>query len=70
MAGLLRSWGYETRIEEYEVLFPTPRERALEMIAPTRFVARLEEPAVAGDRTSGQKAEQLPTYNAYSATAT
>jgi N-acetylated-alpha-linked acidic dipeptidase len=66
MAGLFRSWGYETRIEEYEVLFPTPRERALEMVAPTRFVARLEEPTLAGDRTSGQKAEQLPTYNAYS----
>src|SRR6185503_12468614 len=60
-------WGYETRIEEYEVLFPTPRDRAVEMIAPSRFVARLEEPAIAGDRTSGQKAEQLPTYNAYSA---
>jgi N-acetylated-alpha-linked acidic dipeptidase len=67
MAGLLRSWGYETRIEEYEVLFPTPRERAVEMIAPSRFVARLEEPPIAGDRTSGQKAEQLPTFNAYSA---
>ena len=67
MAGLFRSWGYDTRIEEYHVLFPTPRERALEMLAPTRFTARLEEPAIAGDRTSSQKAEQLPTYNAYSA---
>ena len=66
IAGLFRSWGYETRIEEYEVLFPTPKERVLEMTAPTRFVARIEEPALAGDRTSGQKAEQLPTYNAYS----
>ena len=67
MAGLFRSWGYDTRVEEYEVLFPTPRERALEMLAPTRFVARLDEPAIAGDRTSSQKSEQLPTYNAYSA---
>ena len=24
VAGLFRSWGYDTRIEEYEVLFPTP----------------------------------------------
>jgi N-acetylated-alpha-linked acidic dipeptidase len=67
MAGLFRSWGYQTRIEEYDVLFPTPRERALEMTAPTRFVARLDEPGVREDRTSGQDAEQLPTYNAYSA---
>ena len=66
VAGLFRSWGYETRIEEYEVLFPTPKERALELLSPTRFVARIEEPALPGDRTSGQKAEQLPTYNAYS----
>jgi N-acetylated-alpha-linked acidic dipeptidase len=66
VAGLFRSWGYDTRIEEYEVLFPTPRERVLEMVSPTRFVARIEEPTLAGDHTSGQKAEQLPTYNAYS----
>ena len=36
------------------------------MVAPTRFVARLDEPALAVDPTTGQKAEQLPTYNAYS----
>ena len=36
------------------------------MVAPTRFTAVLDEPAVAVDPTSGQKAEQLPTYNAYS----
>jgi N-acetylated-alpha-linked acidic dipeptidase len=36
------------------------------MIAPTRFRLALEEPALAVDPTSGQKAEQLPTYNAYS----
>src|SRR3989337_3173759 len=39
MAGLFRTWGYETRIEEYEVLFPTPKERVVEMVSPTRFVA-------------------------------
>ena len=36
------------------------------MVAPTRFTAKLDEPAVAGDPTSSQKTEQLPTYNAYS----
>ncbi len=66
IAGLLRSWGYETRIEEFKVLFPTPKVRRLEMVAPTRFEASLAEPAVAGDHTSGQTAEQLPIYNAYS----
>ncbi len=33
---------------------------------PTRFTAKLEEPALAVDPTSNQKDEQLPTYNAYS----
>ena len=60
------SWGYEARIETFQVLFPTPVERALEMLAPTRFRARLEEPALAADSTYGQKREQLPPYNAYS----
>jgi len=36
------------------------------MTAPTYFRARLEEPSLAEDSTSGQKKEQLPTYNAYS----
>ncbi len=66
IADLFRSWGYETRIETYQVLFPTPKERLLEMTAPTRFRAKLAEPQVTGDRTSGA-AGRLPTYNAYSA---
>ena len=60
------SWGFDTRIEEYQVLFPTPRTRQLEMVAPERFRAQLEEPSLPQDSTSGQKEEQLPSYNAYS----
>jgi N-acetylated-alpha-linked acidic dipeptidase len=66
MAGLFRSWGFQTEIEQFKVLFPTPKTRVLEMVAPTRFTASLSEPPVPGDSTSGQTAEQLPTYNAYS----
>jgi N-acetylated-alpha-linked acidic dipeptidase len=66
MAGLFRSWGYQTQIESFKVLFPTPKTRLLEMVSPTRFTATLSEPPVPGDSTSGQTAEQLPTYNAYS----
>ena len=66
MLALFREWGWEARIENYDVLFPTPRERLLEMTAPTKFRAKLEEPAVAVDPTSLQRDEQLPTYNAYS----
>ena len=61
------SWGWNATIEEFWVLFPTPTERVLEMVAPTRFVAKIEEPALKEDPTTSQRAEQLPTYNAYSA---
>ncbi len=66
IAERFREWGYETAVETYQVLFPTPRVRRLEMLAPTRFTAALEEPALSEDRTSDQKDEQLPSYNAYS----
>jgi N-acetylated-alpha-linked acidic dipeptidase len=66
IASLFRSWGYDTNIEEFQVLFPTPRKRVVELIAPERFTAKLFEPAVAEDATSGQTSEQLPVYNAYS----
>ena len=61
-----REWGLDAEIEVFEPLFPTPKERVLEMVAPARFTAKLEEPAVAADPASAQKSEQLPTYNAYS----
>jgi N-acetylated-alpha-linked acidic dipeptidase len=66
MVARFREWGWEAEIETFDVLFPTPKERLVEMIEPTRFRLALEEPALADDPTSGQKDEQLPTYNAYS----
>jgi N-acetylated-alpha-linked acidic dipeptidase len=53
-----KEWGWDARIESYDVLFPTPKERVLELLGPTPFKAALEEPAVAGDPTSSQKNEQ------------
>ncbi len=61
-----KEWGLDAKIENFDVLFPTPKERAVELLEPTRFTAKLEEPAVAVDPTSNQQSEQLPTYNAYS----
>jgi len=66
IASLFRSWGFDTAIERFDVLFPTPKTRILEMTAPQKFVAKLEEPALPQDATSGQRSEQLPVYNAYS----
>ena len=66
MAGLFRSWGYDARVETFDVLFPTPKTRVLELTAPARQAARLSEPALKEDATSAQASEQLPVYNAYS----
>jgi len=60
----LKGFGLDARIETFDVLFPTPKERIVELVEPTRFRAKLQEPPVAGDPTSSQQAEQLPTYNA------
>jgi N-acetylated-alpha-linked acidic dipeptidase len=67
MLAKFKSWGFDAQIENFYVLFPTPKERLLELVAPTRYRAKLQEPPVSGDPTSGQTAQQLPTYNAYSA---
>ncbi len=66
LAAQFKSWGYDTRIEEFRVLFPTPKTRLLEMTEPSAFKASLAEPALKEDATSGQTDEQLPVYNAYS----
>jgi N-acetylated-alpha-linked acidic dipeptidase len=61
-----KDWGFDAHIETFNVLFPTPKERVVELVAPTQYRAKLQEPPVAVDPTSNQTAEQLPTYNAYS----
>jgi N-acetylated-alpha-linked acidic dipeptidase len=60
-----KSWGLDAKLEEFDVLFPTPKERVLELIAPEKYVAKLKEPVLAEDPDSGDE-NQLPTYNAYS----
>ncbi len=62
----MKEFGLDAQIESFDVLFPTPKERVLELVSPTKFTAKLQEPTVAVDPTSNQHEEQLPTYNAYS----
>ena len=66
LVAKLKGFGLDAQIETFDVLFPTPKERALELVEPTRYAAKIQEPTVPGDPTSGQHDEQLPTYNAYS----
>ncbi|CAL1520822.1 transferrin receptor-like dimerization domain-containing protein [Chitinophaga sp. MM2321] len=61
-----KSYGWEAEIVTYQVLFPIPKERVLELTSPTTYKAVLKEPALKEDATSGQDG-QLPTYNCFSA---
>lgn len=62
-----KQWGWDAHIETFYVLLPWPKQRLVEMVAPTVFKARLDEPPIAVDPTSKQQSAQLPTYNMYSA---
>ena len=66
IAAKIKEWGLDAQIETFDVLFPTPKERLLEMTEPARYTAKIAEPAVGADSTSSQRDEQLPVYNAYS----
>ena len=66
IAAQLKSWGLDAQIETFDALFPTPKERYLELLEPVKYKAKLDEPVLPIDPTSNQKSEQLPTYNAYS----
>jgi N-acetylated-alpha-linked acidic dipeptidase len=62
-----REWGWDASIETFSVLYPTPREVSVELVAPTRFTALLTEPPVEGDATSSKTKDELPAYNVYGA---
>src|SRR5437667_1662336 len=62
----LKSYGWDAHIENFDVLFPTPLERVVELISPTTFEAAPQETALPLDPTSNQQSEQLPSYSAYS----
>ena len=67
IAAKFKEFGFDTHIEQFDVLFPTPKERVVELVeGGPKFVAKLQEPALPQDPTSNQQSEQLPTYNAYS----
>ncbi len=70
MLAQFKSWGWQAQIENFYVLFPTPKERLVQLLDASGkpvFTASLQEPPIAVDSTSSQTKEQLPTYNAYSA---
>ena len=67
MLSKFRQFGLDAQIESFTVLYPTPKERLVQLVdGGPPFTAKLQEPPLPEDPTSNQTAEQLPTYNAYS----
>src|ERR1700674_2151834 len=67
IAAKFKEFGLDTHIEQFDVLYLTPKERAVELVeGGPKYTAKLQEPALPQDPTSGQQSEQLPTYHAYS----
>ena len=66
-ANKFKEWGFESKVETFEVLVPFPKIRKLSMIAPEKLELKLFEPAVEGDRSSEMTKDVLPGYNAFSA---
>jgi N-acetylated-alpha-linked acidic dipeptidase len=63
---LFKQWGWDAQIEEFEVLYPTLKQHALELVAPSHFSASLKEPPVEGDASSA-RTDGLAPYNEYGA---
>src|SRR3982751_2659270 len=38
--GKFKEWGLDAKIEVFDVLFPTPKERLVEMLEPRQFKAK------------------------------
>jgi len=60
-----QSWGWDARIETFQVLYPTPLSVSLERLTPTPFRATLTEAPVPGDGSSSKTKDQLPAYVAF-----
>ncbi|MDT8427946.1 MAG: transferrin receptor-like dimerization domain-containing protein [Pseudomonadales bacterium] len=66
VAERFEEWGYDVEIAEYQVLFPSPRTRELELLAPSRYTAGLTEDPLPEDPSTSRIDNLLPPYNAFS----
>ncbi len=61
-----KSWGFDAKIETYDILFPYPKLRLLELTEPTTYKAKLSAIPIEEDKYTQQTDELLPSYNAFS----
>ncbi len=60
-----KAFGWQARIETFDVYYGTPVAETLELIGPQPFKAALREPAIPGDSTSISAERGLPAYLLY-----
>jgi N-acetylated-alpha-linked acidic dipeptidase len=58
-------WGWDAHIETFWALYPTPISQTLEMVAPEKFSATLQEPPIPGDSSATATDPALPAYVDY-----
>jgi len=61
-----KAWGWDARIEVFDVLYPTPISEMLALGGPAPFTATLKEPPIPGDASSNAT-DGLPAYVAFAA---
>ncbi|MEZ5914164.1 MAG: PA domain-containing protein [Parvularculaceae bacterium] len=59
-----QDWGWEAKIETYNVLYPTPLEVSLDLLGDNGFSANVKEPPVEGDEPT-KTDSALPAYLGY-----
>jgi N-acetylated-alpha-linked acidic dipeptidase len=66
VAAQMKSWGWDTKIEVFDILNPTPISQTLELVSGVGapYKATLTEPPVAGDDPTNTKVA-LPAYVAF-----
>ncbi len=67
MVKQYNAWGWDAKIEQFDVLYPTPKTRVLELTGPKPYKAMLEEPVVAEDKYTSDPSPRIPPYNIYAA---
>jgi N-acetylated-alpha-linked acidic dipeptidase len=66
MLARFKEWGWDARIETFDVLYPTPIKISAELLGAHGYKLKLSEPPIPGDSSSSPNAKgALPPYVAY-----
>jgi N-acetylated-alpha-linked acidic dipeptidase len=60
-----KAWGWDAKIETFEVLYPTPLKAQLNLVGPVAVPLGGQEPTIPEDATSANLKDALPPYVAF-----